>query len=99
MPVRDVDAPVSGDGVRRDRLRGGDGVFPRLLHVGVHDQEGVMREVDGDLTCQVGVLVLLGVGGAWGEGGRRRGQDAPDAELAGDAEGERADYWARAEVG
>lgn len=44
-----------------------------------------MREVDGDLA--LGVLVLV-----WGE-------DAADAELARDAEGERADDGARAEVG
>lgn len=85
VPIRHIDPPVPGNRVRLNRRRGRHAVLPRLLHLGVHHEQRVVREVDGDLA--LGVVVLV-----WGE-------DAADAELARDAEGERADDGARAEVG
>ena len=52
-----------------------------------------MREVDGDLAC------LVRSGGGGGVVGVILGDDAADAELAGDAEGEGADDGAGSEVG
>ncbi len=40
--------------MRRDRLRRRDAVFPLLLHLGVHDQQRVVRQVDRNLTGHVG---------------------------------------------
>lgn len=48
-PVCDVDALIAGDGMRRDCRGWCNAVFPLLLHLGVHDEQGIMREVDGNL--------------------------------------------------
>jgi hypothetical protein len=93
VAVRDVDAPRPGNGVRVNGLRRVHAVLPFFLHVGVHHQEGVVREVDGDLAC------LVRSGGGGGVVGVILGDDAADAELAGDAEGEGADDGAGSEVG
>lgn len=50
IAISDVDASVSCDGVRVDGLRWCNAVFPFFLHFGVHYQEGVVGEVDGDLA-------------------------------------------------
>lgn len=48
--------------MRGDGARGGDAVFPLFLHGGVHYEEGVVGEVDGELALGVcfGVRALAG---------------------------------------
>ncbi len=53
VAIRDVDALVAGNGVRINGRRGCDAVFPFLLHLRVHDEQGVVREVDRDLAGRV----------------------------------------------
>ena len=107
VAVRDVDAPGARHGVRVDGLGGRHAVLPFFLHVGVHDQEGVVREVDGDLAGEVRVVVavalglafiVLGVAAVVGGVILVLGKHAPDTEFAGDAEGEGTDYGARSQV-
>ena len=101
MAIGDVDPLVAGDGMRIDGLGGVDAVFPSFLHFGVHDQEGVVGEVDRDLAlgvtaacCGGGFFLVLFVvvGGrvfvffiGGGGGGVCGGEDFADAEFAGDA--------------
>lgn len=69
---------------------GCDGVLPGFLHVGVHDEEGVVGEVYGYLALDVGAGGRIA--SVWRYG-------LADAELAGDAKGKGADHWAWSEVG
>jgi hypothetical protein len=95
MAVGHVEALRPGDGVGRDGRGGGDRVLVGFLHGGVHDQEGIVREVDGDLALfvTVGRFVLVV---AWG--GRLGREDLADAELSCDAEGEASDDGARTQI-
>lgn len=93
--VGHVYAGGAGERVRVDGAGGGDAVLPFFLHAGVHDEEGVVREVDRDGSLGLGVRVGVGV--------RVRvrgiaGQDPTYAELSSDAERERGDDGAGAEV-
>ena len=54
IAIRDVDTSVPGDGMRIYDRGWVDGMFPLFLHFGVHDEERVVGEVDGDLTGGVG---------------------------------------------
>lgn len=83
--------------MRVDSLRRRDTVFPLLLHFRVHDEQGVMREVDGDLARGIGVF--LGLFTFVGGSDVVLGNDATDAEFAGDTEGDGSDDCSRAEVG
>ena len=56
VPICDVDPLVPGDRVRIDGRRGGDAVLPFFLHFRVHDQQRIVREVDGYLALGIGVL-------------------------------------------
>jgi len=53
VAVRDVDSPVSSNWVGIDRQSGHDGVFPLFLHLGMHDKQGVVRQVDAKLTLSI----------------------------------------------
>jgi len=97
--VGHVYAGGAGERVRVDGAGGGDAVLPFFLHAGVHDEEGVVREVDRDGSLGLGVRVK--VGERVGVRVRVRGiagQDATYAELSSDAERERGDDGAGAEV-
>lgn len=112
VSVRDVDPPVPRDRVRIDGLRGSDAVLPLLLHLGMHDEQGVVREVDRDLARHVAggssssSSGVLGIGSAVGagtaalllSGGGVPSDDAAHAKLARDPEGERSDDGPRAEI-
>ena len=110
--ICNVDALEVGDRVRDKCGRGRScrcyRVLPGFLHVGMHDEEGVVGKMDGNLTldiCAVGGLILalapddnfiflvtviaIVIGR----------NDLTNAEFTGHAEGERADCWARAEIG
>lgn len=87
VAVRDVDAPVAGHGVRVDGMGWRDAVLPGFLHLGVHDQQRVVRQVDGDLARGVGIGVPV------------LGHDPPDAKLPGHTQGERPYDGAGPEVG
>lgn len=98
VPVRHVDAPVAGHGVRVDGVCRRDAVLPPLLHLGMHDQQRVVGQVDGDLApggvpglLHIVIVLVLVLG--------RGGHDPPDAELPGYAQGQGADDGAGAEVG
>lgn len=80
ISVGHVDSSGAGDGMRVDSLRWGDGMLPKLLHLAVHDEEGVVRQVDRYLSFIIGILsqVVVGI----------TRQYFPYAELAGDTEGE-----------
>lgn len=70
-------------------------MFPLLLHLGVHHEEGVVREVDGYLAFCVCTFLW----GVWVEVGFGRGgasDDLADSEFARYAEGETADCGAGA---
>ena len=58
ISIRDVNSFVSCYRMGIDSERGRDAVFPFFLHFRVHYEEGVVREVDGDLT--LGICVVLG---------------------------------------
>lgn len=75
MAIRHVQSPTARDGMGFDRSDGGDAVFPFLLHFGVHDQETVVWEVDGDLTLFVSESFVA------------FGYDATDSELSCDSLG------------
>lgn len=70
VAVRDVDPSVPCNGMRINGCCRRDAVFPFLLHLGVHDKERVVWEVDGDLA--LGVFILARVGG----------EDPADTELS-----------------
>lgn len=57
--IRDINASIPRYRVRRDGLRGRNSMFPFFLHLCVHDKEGVMREVDGDLSFIISVIVVV----------------------------------------
>ena len=88
--------------MRGDGARGGDAVFPLFLHGGVHYEEGVVGEVDGELALGVcfGVRALAGaIAVATVAGVVVRRDDLAHPEFSRDAETEAPDHWARAEVG
>lgn len=66
IPVSDVDAPVPGYGMRVNGLGRSDAVLPLLLHLSVHHQQRVMREVDSNLalcvaiSSRVAIVIILG---------------------------------------
>ena len=68
-------------------------MFPFFLHLGVHDEERVVREVDRDLAgCVAGIWVGFGVEGGRTFGGDVFGwHDLTYAKLSGDAQGQAAD--------
>ena len=92
VAVRDVDASVPSDGVRIDGGRRRDAMLPLLLHLGVHHEQRVMRQVDSDLTLGVGVVVAIVLVVFI------PGHDTSHAELSRHAEREGSDDGARAEV-
>jgi hypothetical protein len=72
MAISDINAFIPRYRVG-DHSRGRvDAVFPFLLHLGVHYEEGVMGKVDGYRAVFGGVIGVLG-------------QDSADAELPADA--------------
>lgn len=87
VPVRDVDPLVARHRVRLDGLGGSHTVLPLLLHLSVHDEQGVVRQMDRDLALCVSDGLVRVVG-----------QDSPDAELTCNTEGEGADDGSRPEV-
>lgn len=67
ISISDIDASVTSDRMRVDGLCRGDAVLPLLLHLSVHDQQRVMREVDGNLSlgvamesCVSAVIIVFG---------------------------------------
>lgn len=56
IAIRNIDALVPRDGVRTDGQGRGHGMLPFFLHLGVHHQQRVVWEMDGDLALRVGVL-------------------------------------------
>lgn len=93
VAVGDVNPRAPGDWVRVNDLRRRDAVLPLLLHLGVHDEQRVVRQVDGDLAPGVSVGVADGLTAL----GVPR-EDAPHAELAGHAEGQGPDDGPWSEV-
>lgn len=81
VPVGDVDPLVPRDRVRVDGRGGRDAVLPLLLHRGVHDQQRVVRQVDGELALGVGASLVVVVVAALVV--MVAGDDLADAELAG----------------
>src|SRR4051794_10972955 len=72
MAISDIDTLVSCYRVG-DHSRGGvDTVFPFLLHLCVHYEEGVVGEVDGDGAAFSGAIGVLG-------------EDSADTEFPADA--------------
>lgn len=53
VAVRNVDAPVARNRVRVNRLRRRDAVLPLLLHLGVHHQQRVVRQMDRNLALGI----------------------------------------------
>jgi hypothetical protein len=54
MAVGYVESFMTGPWMWRDYVRRGNAMFPFFLHRGMHDQEGVVGKVNGDLTLFVG---------------------------------------------
>jgi hypothetical protein len=46
VTVRDIEPLVLGDGMRIDGWSGSDAVFPFLLHLCMHHQQGVVRQMN-----------------------------------------------------
>ena len=91
VAISDIDAPVSGNGMRVYGLSRGYTVLPLLLHLGMHHEKRVMRQVNGNLALGVRVAdyVVVVV---------PRNYTA-DTELPGDAQGQGSDDCAWSEVG
>lgn len=69
--IRDAETFVACQRVRIDDLRRSNRVFPLLLHLGVHDEERVVGQVDCDLALFVRhAFSRVGLG-----------EDAADAEF------------------
>lgn len=96
--IRDIQPLVPGERVRFDGLCRCDAVFPLLLHLGVHDEEGVVREVNGDLAFFVCASEVDCFGGVGVSARRWTTDNLPDTEFAGNTEGKAADYSARTEI-
>ncbi len=63
ISIRDIDPLVSSNGVRVNGLSGRNAVLPLLLHLGVHNKERIVGEMDGDLSFCIGFFfgsVFLG---------------------------------------
>lgn len=90
VPIGDIDSPAPCYRVRINCLCWCDGVFPFFLHLSVHDQERVVRQVDGDLALQVGISPCSLVHVLW--------NNPPDTELSSNAQGQRTDHSSRTKV-
>jgi hypothetical protein len=91
VAIGDVDASVTSDGMRIDGCGRRDAVFPFLLHLGVHDEQGVMWQVNRELAF--GIKVVVRVRG-FVIGVFVFGDDSSHAELAGYTEREGAYHGA-----
>jgi hypothetical protein len=52
--IRDIQPFILCKWVRIDSLSRSYRVFPFLLHLGVHDQERIVRQVDANLALRIG---------------------------------------------
>lgn len=78
VSVGNVDSLVPSYWVRIDRWRWGDAMFPFLLHLCVHHEQGVVRQVDRDLPFCIRVLWASGIFIFW--------QDSTDTKFSGYAQ-------------
>ena len=68
VPVGDIDALIASDGMRVNSRRRVDAVLPFLLHLGMHDEQRIVREMNGHLPlgiCSsiIGIGLLLVISG------------------------------------
>lgn len=61
IAVGDIDAFVSRDGVWINRKRGCYRVLPFFLHLRMHHQEGIVRQMNGNLSFSVRTRYVVGI--------------------------------------
>jgi hypothetical protein len=59
VTVRDIDSFVLGDGMWIDGWSRSDAVFPLFLHLRMHHEQGIVRQMNGNLTLGVCAAIIL----------------------------------------